>query len=84
MVIANANCKGNWRLCRVNGHFEWFVVVVMRGMLTIFTACVPPMIYATINLGARRQMIRWVPLQSPKAALRFFSKITKMPTFRVK
>jgi hypothetical protein len=29
MVIVNANYKGNWHLCKVNGHFEWFVVVVM-------------------------------------------------------
>ncbi len=84
MVIVNANCKGNWRLCRVNGHFERFVVVVMRGMLTIFPACAPPMIFATINLRATRQMIRQVPLQSPEAASKFFSKITGTPTLKAK
>ncbi len=75
MVIANANCKGNWRLCKVNGHFERFVVVVMRNMLKIFLACVPPMICATINLHARCQMIKRVPLQNLEAASRFLSKI---------
>ncbi len=84
MVITNVNYKGNWRLCRVNGHFERFVVVVMRDMLIIFPACVPPMIYATINLRARRQMIRRIPLQSPEAASRFLSKITGTPTLRAK
>jgi hypothetical protein len=84
MVITNANCKGNWRLCRVNGHFEQFIVVVMRDMLTIFPTCAPPMIYAMINLRARRQMIRPVPLQSPEATSRFLSKITRTPTLRAR
>ncbi len=84
MVIMNANCKGNWCLCRVNGHFERFVVMVMRGMLTIFPACAPLMICATTNLRARRQMIRWVPLQSLEVASRFLSKITGMPTLRAR
>jgi len=84
IVIANVNCKGNWRLCRVNGHFKRFVVMVMRGMLTIFPACASPMNYATINLRARREMIRWVPLQSPEVALRFLSNITWTPTLRAR
>jgi len=84
MVIANANCKGNWCLCRVNGHFERFVVVVMHDMLKIFLTCVPPMIYTTINLRARCQMIRQVPLQSPEIASRFLSKITRTPILRAK
>jgi hypothetical protein len=58
--------------------------VVMRNMLTIFFACTPPMISAIINLCARRQMIRWVPLQSPEAALRFLSKIIRTPTLRAR
>jgi len=66
----------------VNGHFEQFVVVVMRGMLKIFPACVPPMNCMTINLRAKRQMIKRVPLQRPKAASRFFSKITCTPTLK--
>jgi hypothetical protein len=82
MVITNANCKGNWHLCAVNGHFEQFVVVVMHGMLKIFPTCVPPMNYATINLRVRRQMIRRVPFQRPEAASRFLSKITCTPTLR--
>ncbi len=84
MVITNANCKGNWCLYRVNGHFERFVVMVMRGMMTIFPACTPPMICVTINLRARRQMIRRVPLQSPEAASRFLSKITGTPTLKAR
>ncbi len=80
MVIANANCKGNWRLCRVNGHFKRFVIMVMRSMLKIFLACVPPMICVTINLRAKCQMIRQVPLQNPKVASRFLSKRTGTPT----
>ncbi len=80
----NPNCKGNWCLCRVNGHFERFVVVVMHGMLTIFLACMPPMICATIDLCARRQMIRRVPLQSLEVASRFLSKITRTPTLRAR
>jgi len=84
MVIANANCKGNWRLCRVNGHFKWFVVMVMYGMLTIFPACAPPMICTTINLRARRQMIKRVPLQSSEATSRFLSKITRTLTLKAR
>ncbi len=85
MVITNVNCKGTtWCFCRVNGHFEWFVVVVMRSMLTIFLACTPPMICATINLYVRRQMIRQVPLQSPKAKSRFLIEIIGTPTLRAK
>ncbi len=84
IVIANANCKGNWCLCRVNGHFKRFVVVVMRGMLTIFPTCTPPMICATINLRAKRVMIRRVPLQSPEVASRFLSKIIGTPTLRAR
>jgi hypothetical protein len=82
MVIMNANCKGNSCLCRVNGHFEQFLIVVMHSMLTIFPTCVPPMICAIINLRARHQMIKHVPLQSLKAASRFVSKITRTPTLR--
>jgi hypothetical protein len=48
---------------------------VMRNMLKIFLACVPPMICATINLHARCQMIKRVPLQNLEAASRFLSKI---------
>jgi hypothetical protein len=84
MVIGNANCKGNCCLRRVNGHFEWFVVVVMHDLLKIFLACVPSMICVTIILCARRQMIRWVPLQSLKAASRFLSKIIGTLTLRAK
>ncbi len=84
MVILNTNCKGNWCLCKVNGHFEWFVIMVMRDMLKIFPACVPPMIYATINLCAKCQMIRRVPLQRPKAASKFLNKITWTPTLRAR
>jgi hypothetical protein len=84
MVIANANYKGNWHFCRVNGHFEWFVVVVMCNMLKMFPPCVPRMICVTINFRARCQMIRRVPLQSLEAALRFLSKITRTPTLRAR
>jgi hypothetical protein len=84
MVIMNVNCKGNWRLCRVNGHFKQFVIMVMRGMLTIFPTCAPPMICATINLYARRQMIRWVPLQSLEVASRFLNKIIRTPTLKAR
>jgi hypothetical protein len=58
--------------------------VVMCGMLTIFLACAPPMICVTINLHARRQMIKWVPLQNPKAASRFLSKIIGTSTLRAR
>ncbi len=78
IIITNVNCNGNWCLFRVNGHFEWFVVMVMRSMLTIFPTC------ATINLCAKRQMIRWVPLQSPEATSEFLNKITRMPTLRAR
>jgi len=68
----------------VNGHFKRLVVVVMHGMLTIFPTCMPPMIYATINLHARREMIKRVPLQSPEVAWRFLGKITGTPTLRAR
>ncbi len=84
MVTMNANCKGNWCLCWVNGHFKQFVVMVMRCMLTIFPTCAPPMICVTINFRAKRQMIRWVPLESPKVTLRFLNKITRTPTLRAR
>ncbi len=84
MVIANANCKGNWRLCKVNGHFERFVIMVMCDMLTIFPACAPLMIYATINLCVRHQMIKHVPLQGPEIASRFLNKIIGTPTLKAK
>jgi len=84
MVITNGNCKGNWHLCRVNGHFKRFVVVVMRGMLSIFPACAPLMICVMINLRGRRQMIIWVPLQSLEATSRFLCKITGTPTLRAR
>jgi len=84
MVIMNVNYKGNWCLCEVNGHFELFAIMVIRGMLTIFPACAPPMISVIINLRAMRQMIRQVPLQSLDAASRFLNKITGMPTLRAR
>jgi hypothetical protein len=84
MVITNANYKGNWYLCKVNGQFEQFVVMVMHNMLTIFPACSPPMICATINFHAKCQMIRQVPLQNLEAASRFLSKIIGTPTLRAK
>ncbi len=48
------------------------------------TACAPPIICATINLRARREMIRRVPLQSPDAASRFLSNMTRTPTLRAR
>ncbi len=79
-----SNCKGNWRLCKVNGHFKWFAFVVMCGMLTIFPACVPPMICVTIILHAKHQMIKRVPLQSFEVASKFLNKITRTLTLRAK
>ncbi len=64
----------------MNGHFEWFVIVVMCGMLTIFPTCVPLMICMTINLRAKRHMIKRVPFQSLEATSRFLNKITRTPT----
>ncbi len=86
LVNGHSECQlqGNWRLCRVNGHFERFVVVMMCGMLTIFPTCMPPMICATINLRAKHQMIRRVPLQSLEVASRFLSKITRTPTLKAR
>jgi len=84
MVIANANCKGIWHFCRVNGHFKRFDVVMMHDMLIIFLACAPPMICVTIHLRAGRQKIRWAPLQSPEVALRFLNNITRMLTLRAR
>jgi hypothetical protein len=68
----------------VNGHFERFVVMVVHGMLKTFPTSVPPMIYVTINLRAKRQMIGQVPLQNLEAASRFLSKITRTLTLRAK
>ncbi len=86
LVNDHSECQlqGELAFCRVNGHFEQFVVMVIRDMLTIFPTCAPPMIYATINLHAKRQMIRRVPLQSPEAASGFLSKITWTPTLKAK
>jgi len=86
LVNGHSECQlqGELALCKVNGHFEQFIVVVMCDMLTIFPTCVPPMIYAIINLHAKRQMIRRVPLQSPETASRFLSKITWTPTLKAR
>jgi hypothetical protein len=80
LVNGHSKCQLQGELAPLqgDGHFERFVIVVMRCMLKIFLAC------ATINLYARRQMIRRVPLQSPEATSKFLSKIIGSPTLRAR